>query len=66
MSVKMSRKTMSTVAMAMVPNASGETLRARMAVMPSEMTMPEYLASAIQKMPCAISFLTEVIYLISR
>ena len=56
-SVKMSRNAIITVATAMVPNAAGDTLRASTAVMAREMNIPEYLATAIQNTPLAISCL---------
>ena len=66
-SIKISRKAVMTVATAIVPNADGDTLRARMAVMPNEINTHEYLATAIQNTPLAISCLIddiEISYLV--
>ena len=47
------------MAIAIVPNKSGVMLRANIAVTPSEIKIPEYLATPIQNTPFNISDLTD-------
>ena len=59
-SVKISRNDKTTVAMAIVPKAAGEMCRARIAVIPSDMNIPEYFANAIQNTPFVSSSLIDM------